>query len=25
VIAFDAYRNTGETAVSLQGGIGLRF
>ncbi len=25
VIAFDAYRKTGETAVSVQGGIGLRF
>ncbi|QSV53365.1 MAG: hypothetical protein HEP80_05115 [Dolichospermum sp. UKL201] len=25
IIAFDAYRNTGGTALSLQGGVGLRF
>ncbi|MDJ1184146.1 hypothetical protein [Roseofilum casamattae] len=25
VIAFDAYRDSGDTAVSLQGGVGLRF
>ncbi|NES99807.1 MAG: hypothetical protein F6K62_07180 [Sphaerospermopsis sp. SIO1G2] len=25
IIAFDAYRNNGGTAVSLQGGVGLRF
>lgn len=25
IIAFDAYRNTGGTAVSVQGGVGLRF
>ncbi|BAZ31924.1 hypothetical protein NIES4074_43970 [Cylindrospermum sp. NIES-4074] len=25
IIAFDAYRNGGGTAVSLQGGVGLRF
>ncbi|TAE61639.1 MAG: hypothetical protein EAZ76_13630 [Nostocales cyanobacterium] len=25
IIAFDAYRNSGGTAVSLQGGLGLRF
>jgi hypothetical protein len=25
IIAFDAYRDTGGTAVSVQGGVGLRF
>jgi len=25
IIAFDAYRNTGGTALSLQGGVGLKF
>jgi hypothetical protein len=25
IIAFDAYRNGGGTAVSVQGGVGLRF
>jgi hypothetical protein len=25
IIAFDAYRNGGGTALSLQGGVGLRF
>ncbi|MFN6568737.1 hypothetical protein [Dendronalium sp. ChiSLP03b] len=25
IIAFDAYRNSGGTAVSVQGGVGLRF
>lgn len=25
IIAFDAYKNTGGTALSLQGGVGLRF
>jgi hypothetical protein len=25
IIAFDAYRNSGGTALSLQGGVGLRF
>jgi hypothetical protein len=25
IIAFDAYRDTGGTALSLQGGVGLRF
>ncbi|MDB9537517.1 hypothetical protein PN451_17055 [Dolichospermum planctonicum CS-1226] len=25
IIAFDAYRNSGSTALSLQGGVGLRF
>ncbi|MBD2277454.1 MAG: hypothetical protein HEQ13_21065 [Dolichospermum sp. DEX189] len=25
IIAFDAYRNTGRTALSLQGGVGLKF
>lgn len=25
IIAFDAYRNGGNTAVSVQGGVGLRF
>ncbi len=25
IIAFDAYRNGGSTALSLQGGVGLRF
>ena len=25
IIAFDAYLNTGGTALSLQGGVGLRF
>ncbi|MEM7555395.1 MAG: hypothetical protein AAF378_15100 [Cyanobacteria bacterium P01_A01_bin.84] len=25
IIAFDAYRNSSSTAVSLQGGVGLRF
>ncbi len=25
IIAFDAYRNTGGTAISVQGGVGLRF
>ncbi|MBW4641874.1 MAG: hypothetical protein KME23_02430 [Goleter apudmare HA4340-LM2] len=25
IIAFDAYRNNGGTALSLQGGVGLRF
>jgi hypothetical protein len=25
VIAFDAYKNSNNTAASLQGGVGLRF
>jgi hypothetical protein len=25
IIAFDADRNSGSTALSLQGGVGLRF
>jgi hypothetical protein len=25
IIAFDAYRNGGGTALSVQGGVGLRF
>ncbi|WP_277875075.1 hypothetical protein [Anabaena sp. FACHB-1237] len=25
IILFDAYKNTGGTTLSLQGGVGLRF